>query len=159
MPTQIRKYLVIAEDRPECRVACAVAARRARHSKNGRVLLLSILEPTHFEHWLGVGEEILHEAREAHRALAKELSIIVAQQIDAPAEHVIREGEKVSQIRKAVESDPAVKVMVLGAGTGKKGPGPLVASLAREGFAFGDRHIPVLVVPGDLTDQEIDDLA
>ena len=42
---------------------------------------------------------------------------------------------------------------------GKKGPGPLVSAICRSGFAFGDRHIPVLIVPGDLTPEAIRDLA
>jgi hypothetical protein len=34
----------------------------------------------------------------------------------------------------------------------------LVASLAKEGVAWGGRKLPVTVVPGDLTDAEIEEL-
>ena len=36
---------------------------------------------------------------------------------------------------------------------------PLVTSIAREGVRWGGRNLPVTIVPGDLSDAEIDDLA
>ena len=55
--------------------------------------------------------------------------------------------------------DPDIKILVLAAASGGRGPGPLVASIAKEGVGFGGRKLPVTVVPGDLTDSEIEDLA
>ena len=46
--------------------------------------------------------------------------------------------------------------MVLAAGAGKEGPGPLVQALAGRGPAF---PIPVTVVPYDLSDEDIDAVA
>ena len=63
------------------------------------------------------------------------------------------------EIRRLINEDPEVKVLVLGASTGRKGPGPLISALARSNFAFADRHIPILVVPGDLTPELIHQLA
>jgi len=159
MPDALRKYLVIADDTPECRVAAHVAARRARHSDKGRVVLLAVIEPTHFHHWLGVNDEISREQSRRYEALLDELSEIVAQEIEPPAERVVVEGEVRAEIRRLVESDDEIKVLVLGAATGRKGPGPLISALARSNFAFGPRHIPVLVVPGDLTPELIHQLA
>ncbi len=42
---------------------------------------------------------------------------------------------------------------MLAAGTGKEGPGPLVASLGKSAGTF---PIPVAVVPGHLSDEELD---
>lgn len=156
---ELRKYLVIADDSPECRIAAHVAARRAKHSDKGRVVLLAVVEPSHFHHWLGVNEEMGRETREKFDALLEELSEIVALEIDYPAEKVIREGEVRPEIRSLIDDDPEVKVLVLGAAMGKKGPGPLISALARSNFAFASRHIPVLVVPGDLTPELIHQLA
>ena len=55
--------------------------------------------------------------------------------------------------------DPDIKILVLAASAGGKGPGPLVASIAKDGVNWGSRKLPVTVVPGDLTDEEIADLA
>jgi nucleotide-binding universal stress UspA family protein len=155
----VRKYLVVADDTPECRVAAHVAARRAKHSDKGRVVIISVIEPSHFHHWVGVDQEIKSDQRAHYEALARELADIVATEIDHPAEIVFREGEVRPCVRALLEGDPEIKVLVLGADTGRKGPGPLVSSLCRDGFSFGDRHIPVLVVPGDLTPEAIRDLA
>jgi hypothetical protein len=45
---------------------------------------------------------------------------------------------------------------VLGAGTGDEGPGPLVSYIA--GKISGSMHIPVTLVPGSLTEAQIDEL-
>jgi hypothetical protein len=58
-----------------------------------------------------------------------------------------------------VADDADIKILVLAASTSGKGPGPLVASIARDGVNWGGRKLPVTVVPGDLTDDEIADLA
>jgi nucleotide-binding universal stress UspA family protein len=159
MAELVRKYLVIADDTPECRIAAHVAARRAKHSEKGRVAILSVIEPSHFGHWVGVEQDIREDQRTHYEQLARELADIVATEIDHPAEIVFCEGEVRPQVRALIEADPEIKVLVLGADTGKKGPGPLVAALCRSGFAFGDRHIPVLIVPGDLTPEAVRDLA
>ena len=49
-----------------------------------------------------------------------------------------------------------VAILVLAAGAGKEGPGPLVGAVAGKGAAF---PIPVTVVPQNLSDEEIDSLA
>jgi len=159
MSDTLRKYLVIADDSPECRVAARIAARRARHSAKGRVTLLAVIEPSHFHHWLGVNDAFSRDESERREALLDELSAIVAEEIEPPAERIVVEGELRPEIRRLVETDPEIKVLVLGAATDRKGPGPLISAFARSNFAFGSRHIPVLVVPGDLTPELIRDLA
>ncbi len=45
-------------------------------------------------------------------------------------------------------------MLVLAAGTGAEGPGPLVSTLAGRGA--GSFPIPITIVPGHLSDAEID---
>ena len=42
---------------------------------------------------------------------------------------------------------------------GRGGPGPLVSAIAKDGVRFGVRKVPITIVPGDLTDDEIAALA
>ncbi|KAF0129598.1 MAG: hypothetical protein FD152_2185 [Xanthobacteraceae bacterium] len=49
-----------------------------------------------------------------------------------------------------------MSILILAAGAGKEGPGPLVSSLAR---TAGSYPIPVAIVPGQLSDEEIEALA
>ena len=47
-------------------------------------------------------------------------------------------------------------MLVLAAGTGKEGPGPLVTGLAKTVATF---PIPIAIVPGQLSDQDLDALS
>ena len=68
-------------------------------------------------------------------------------------ELVIREGEAVPEIIDQIRSDPEVGVLVLGAGTGRSGPGPIVTQLGRN---FGTLPVPLTIVPGDLSKEQLE---
>jgi nucleotide-binding universal stress UspA family protein len=72
-------------------------------------------------------------------------------------EQTILVGEKATAITKLIDADEDISFLVLAAGTGKEGPGPLVSTIA--GKAASTFPIPVVIVPGSLTDEEIDALA
>jgi nucleotide-binding universal stress UspA family protein len=154
-PTR-RKFLVVVDQTPECRVALRFAARRAQHT-GGIVTLLYVVPPADFQQWAGVERKMREEAhQEAERALheaAKTVNDIVGQ----TPELIIREGRPADEIRALVKEDRAVSIMVLAAGLAKEGPGPLVALIA--GPAANAYPIPVTVVPGSLTDEQVDALA
>ena len=42
---------------------------------------------------------------------------------------------------------------------GSSSPGPLVAAVVKQGSGFTGRKLPVTIVPGELTEKEIEDLA
>jgi nucleotide-binding universal stress UspA family protein len=71
-------------------------------------------------------------------------------------ELVVREGTPSDVILALIDEDPDIRILVLGAATGAEGPGPLVALMA--GKMAGTMHIPVTVVPGNLTESQIDEL-
>jgi hypothetical protein len=73
-------------------------------------------------------------------------------------EIVIREGESKVELRRFVDEDQEIRIVVLAAGVGRDGPGPLVSSVAK-GQGFGGRAVPVLVVPGGLGKEEARRLA
>jgi hypothetical protein len=154
-----RKFLVIADDSPEFEAALRFACRRAR-STGGHVALLRVIEPAVFEHWSGVREEIERQAREEAEAVLQKLAGFVLDETGLAPEFVIEHAENVrAGLRKVISEDPDIKILVLAAAVGGRGPGPLVASLAKDGVSWGRRKLPVTVVPGDLTDEEIADLA
>lgn len=154
-----RKFLVVADDTPEFQAALRFACRRAR-STGGHVALLRVIEPGYFEHWSGVREEIERQAREEAEAVLQTSAEFVQAETGLPPEFLIKNADNVrAALREVIGSDPAIKILVLAAATGGRGPGPLVASLAKDGVRWGDRKVPVTLVPGDLTDDEIADLA
>jgi len=68
-------------------------------------------------------------------------------------ELVIREGEAVPEIMAHVNEDPEVGVLVLGASTENKGPGPLITQLSKQA---GSLPIPITIVPGDLSKERLE---
>ena len=154
-----RKFLVIADDSQEFRAALRFACRRAR-STGGHVALLRVLEPAVFEHWSGVRDEIERQAREEAEEVLQTMAEFVVAESGQPPEFILIEAESTrAALRKVISEDPDIKILVLAAAVGGRGPGPLVASIAKEGVKWGARKVPVTVVPGDLTDEEIEDLA
>lgn len=155
-PIKRRKFLVVVDGTPECEVAIQFASRRARHTKGG-VVLLAVLEPGGFEHWLGVENLMKEEARQEAEKIVHRHAAHVNDVAGIVPELEIREGKQVDLIRDLIKEDPAISILVLAAGTGKEGPGPLVQMVA--GGVDAGFSIPVTVVPGSLTDEEIHDLA
>ncbi|SHH31479.1 universal stress protein [Cognatishimia maritima] len=148
----MRKFLVVLDDSRECLNAMRFAAMRARKT-NGGVEILSIIPPEEFQHWIGVGDIMRQEARERIEAHFEVFAKWMRDRQGIDPELVIREGELVTEILSQVNEDPNVGVLVLGAGTDKGGPGPLVTQLAR---ASGTLPIPITIVPGDLSKERLE---
>jgi nucleotide-binding universal stress UspA family protein len=150
------KFLAVVDDSPECSRAVRFAARRAARI-NATVLLLAVVIPPEDETWLGVGAMMQAEAEDKAAATLEIAAASVRAIAGLEPERVIRTGIKAAEVNALIEEDEDVALLVLAAGTGSGGPGPLVTSLAAKntgGFA-----IPVAIVPGQLTDEEIDALA
>ena len=151
-----RIFLVVVDATKEMQVALRFACRRARHT-GGRVALLFVMEPADFQHWMAVEEKMREERRaEAEQVLQGLAAVAMELTSKLPVLHV-REGVQGDEIVKLIEEEPNISVLVLGASTGKKGPGPLVSSIA--GKLSGRFPIPITVVPGNLTNEQIDALS
>ena len=74
------------------------------------------------------------------------------------AEPILREGDLKPELRKLLQEDTTIKLVVLAAATPPSGPGPLVSQLGKSG-GLAPRPVPVVVVPGALTRDEIRALA
>jgi hypothetical protein len=154
-----RKFLVVADETAEFQTALRFACRRAR-STGGYVALLKVIEPAVFEHWSGVREEIARQQREEAEASLQAAAEFVQAETGQPPEFLIQEADNLrAALRHVLTDDPDIKILVLAAAAGGRGPGPLVSAIAREGVKWGARKVPITIVPGDLTDDEIADLA
>lgn len=151
-----RMFLCVVDSSAEVHVALRFAALRARRS-GGRVALLYVMEPGDFQHWMAVAEKMREERREEAEAVLQERAAEVTGITGEMPVLYVREGAPGDVITALVEEEEAsISVLVLGAGTGAKGPGPLVSSLA--GKLSGGFPVPITVVPGTLTDEQLDAL-
>jgi len=150
-----RKFLTIIDDTPECERAVAYASRRATHT-GGVVVLLYVIEPSDFQHWLGVEKIMREEAIATANTALDTYATKVRETLGIEPELVVREGKTTEQIHQLIEEDQDIAILVLAASSSKEGPGPLVASIAGKGAAF---PIPVTVVPQNLSDDDLESLA
>ena len=148
----MRKFLVVLDDSRECLNAMRFAAMRAAHT-GGAVQILSIIPPEEFNHWIGVGDIMREEARERIVAHFEVFAKWMRDRQKVDPELVIREGEPVGEILAQVRDDPEIGVLVLGAGSGKKGPGPLITQLIRNS---GTLPVPMTVVPGEMSKERLE---
>ena len=149
------KFLVVIDDSEELRVAVRFASKRAANTK-GRIILLKIIEHSDPQHWQSVEEIILQEARDEAQEKLKKWSKVINDLSGITPELCIKEGITSEKIIEILEEDDAVRFLVLAASSGDQ-PGPLVSLLA--GQKSGKLPVPIVIVPQDLSDEAIDDLA
>jgi nucleotide-binding universal stress UspA family protein len=147
-----RKFLVVIDDTPECGRALFYAARRAQHT-GGALVLLYVIVPSDFQHWIGVENIMRAEAMEQAEATLGRHADFAREKCDVEPELAIREGNRAEEIVKLIDEDEDIAILVLAAGTEKEGPGPLVTALA--GKASGTFPVPITIVPGGLDDEAI----
>ena len=164
MTTQRRSYetghkpkcLVIVDDTAEWDRAVYYASRWAIRVGGGVVMLRIIETEDQNQQWLGVAEVMRAEAHEeANAALDRAAGRANGIAAITP-ERVIREGDPTEQILDVIDKDPDIAVLVLAANPGPEGPGPLITLIAG---AVGSFPIPVTIISGDLSDQEVDALS
>jgi nucleotide-binding universal stress UspA family protein len=148
-----RVFLVVIDESPELLNALRYACRRAKRT-GGRVAMLYVMEPPEGQQWGAVVDLMRQEARQqAEEVVGRHAESVVAMTGQPPAIH-IREGVSRDQLLKLINEDKTISVLVLGSASGSGGPGPLVSALA--GKSASQLRIPLTIVPGALSEAEID---
>lgn len=148
-------FLVVVDNTPEMRVALRWASLRARRT-GGRVGLVRIIRNADFQHWAAVGNLMQVEAREEAEQLLQEHAAEVQRLHGGMPVLYVREGETKSAVVELIQEDKDIRILVLAASTSRRGPGPLITHLTKK--VIGQLRIPVTIVPGGLTDAQIDTL-
>ncbi|MGL5136655.1 MAG: universal stress protein [Beijerinckiaceae bacterium] len=151
------KLLVVVDETPEADRALYWAARRAVRLGAGLVTLAVVSTGGTEDVWLGVGDMIRADAEAKADGLLEKAADRAREISAVETERIRREGMTAGEIAALIEQDEDITSLVLAAGLGPEGPGPLVSSLAGKG-GMGV-PVPVIIVPGDLSDAEIDALA
>ena len=153
---QPRVFLVVVDETSEHRLAVHYAARRAAHT-GGRLALLYVVEPVEVQHWISVQELAQQERREAAEQLMQKLCDEVLPLAGTVPVVYIREGRPQDELLALIDEEPSISILVLAAGTSQAGPGPLVSHLT--GKAAARLRIPITIVPGGLTLEQIEALS
>jgi nucleotide-binding universal stress UspA family protein len=164
MSTQRRSYetghkpkcLVIVDDSAEWDRAVYYASRWAVRVGGGVVMLRVIETEDQNQQWLGVADIMRAEAHEEANAALDRASGRANGIAAITPERVIREGDSTEQILDVIENDVDISMLVLAANEGPEGPGPIITMMAK---TVGTFPIPVTIVPGNLSDEDIDALS
>lgn len=153
MTDKTRIFLVVVDESEEMTVALHYAARRAR-TTGGKVALLHVIPPSELQHWGAIEELMKQEQREEAEQLMQRLAKEVVDIAGSMPMLYIRDGQASEQLMKLIQEEPSISILVLAAGTGRGGPGPLISFVV--GQMAGSLRIPVTVVPGYLSDDQLD---
>jgi len=156
MSADRRQFLVVVDDTPECKLAIHYAGLRAARTGGG-VSLLYIIEPADRQAWGSIEHLMRTEARDEALRILTELSEQMRHDHSIAVEMIVREGKKSEALMKLLAEDPTIRVLVLGAASGKEGPGPLVSYLA--GQVAGSLRVALTLIPGGLSRAQVESLA
>lgn len=153
---QRRVFLVVVDESEELHVALRFACRRAQRT-GGRVALLYVMEPSDFAHWMAVEKVMEAEQRTVAEEHLQRLSSMVMEWTGEMPVLFIREGSRRDELLRLMDEEPAISILVLGAARTPGGPGPLISALT--GKYSEHLHVPLTIVPGTLSEEEIDALS
>jgi len=150
-----RTYLVVVDDSEEARVALRFAARRASKT-GGRVEVLGIVEPQDFVQFGGVQAAIEEEQRLRIQGVVSSAIGELLDESGVEANIIVQQGDPVRTVRDYLGEREDVAALVLGAAPSGN-PGLLVASFC--GNDAGRLPCPVMLIPGSLTDERLEQLS
>lgn len=145
--------LIVADESEEFPAALTYAALLSKRA-GWRLLMLRVIEPPDPAPWASITEEMRRQARDSAESLTQRFAAEVWTLCGLTAEPILVEGDLKPVLRKLLDEDPSIKLVVLASATGPGGPGPLVVQLGKS-QGLGGRAVPVLVVPGSLSRDEI----
>ena len=149
-----RYILVIADNSPEMNIALEYAC--ARSKKTGRkIIIATFIEPLDVLTTQGVTEIMKNEAREEAEKTLNFAAAIVKESTGIMPVLYSREGELISELKKLIEEEQNINVLVLAANTNEKekNPGPIINALVTK--EISTLRIPVMIVPGNFSKDHI----
>lgn len=154
-PPLARTFLCVVDESSELHQALRFACLRARKT-GGRVALLYVIEPAEFQHWMAVRHLMEEEKREQAEELLQVVSAVVQKLSGTTPVVYIREGSLNEQLLELINAETDISVLVLGAAESNDGPGQTVAYVMKH---INKLRVPITIVPGNFTNDQIDALA
>ncbi|MCK9540409.1 MAG: universal stress protein [Novosphingobium sp.] len=150
----MRVYLVIIDETDEALLALRFASRRAAGTQ-GNLHLLALVPPQEFSAFASIQATIEDEARSRAEALVNAAAGNALSESGKMPVIAVKVGDSVKIVREYLAEHPEISALVLGA-AGEGGPGPLVSHFTAQA---GQLPCPVFIVPGALTNEQIDELS
>ena len=149
-----RYILVIADNSPEMDIALEYACARSKKTTR-KIIIATFIEPLDVLTTHGVTEIMKNEARdEAEKLLQKAANYVKEKTGEIPA-LALREGETISELKKLIEEEENINVLVLAANSDPKNKdsNSIINSLVSQEIT--NMRIPVMIVPGNFSKDHI----
>jgi nucleotide-binding universal stress UspA family protein len=146
-------YLVVIDETEEGRAALRYAARRAART-GGTVEILALIPPQDFVQWGAVQAAMEEEARLRAEAMVLQASGAIIEEAGIRPSITVKQGDPVREVTDVLRSHEDIAALVLGAAA-EGAPGPLVSHFAG---SAGTLPCPLMIVPGNLSDETLDRL-
>ena len=149
-----RYILVIADESPEMEIALEYACARSKKTSR-KIIIATFIEPLDVLTTQGVTEIMKNEAREeAEKLLQKAASHVKESTGEIPA-LAIREGDTIIELKKLLEEEKNINVLVLAANSDPKNKDTNVIINSLVSHEITNIRVPVMIVPGNFSKDHI----
>ena len=146
-------FLTVFDGTDECKSAVRYAARRAQLN-NANLLIVATVDTAEFTYWLSVNSKMIDNIEKESKEMLKVLSKEIQSYSNVECSYIIEHGSKLDVVKRLIDEDETISLLVLASNKKDKNPGVLVETISGDGYS-----IPVVVLPGNLNDDSIDKLS
>ena len=146
-------FLAVFDGTDECKSAVRYAARRAQLN-NANLLIVATVDTAEFTYWLSVNNKMIDNIEKESKEMLKVLSKEIQSYSNVECSYIIEHGSKLDVVKRLIDEDETISLLVLASNKKDKNPGVLVETISGDGYS-----IPVVVLPGNLNDDSIDKLS
>jgi nucleotide-binding universal stress UspA family protein len=144
--------LCVIDQSDELRAAVQYAAHYACLHKSS-VGLLYTIEPADFQEWRMVADLIEEETQTAAQHAMQKWSLVIESLTGEKPVTFIRKGTLKEELLKLLAEQREISQLVLASAANAENPGPLISALTTKLCSL--LQVPLTIVPGSLTDEQI----
>ncbi|MBT3778152.1 MAG: universal stress protein [Pelagibacteraceae bacterium] len=149
-----RYILVIADNSNEMEIALEYACARSKKTSR-KIIIATFIEPLDVLTTQGVTEIMKNEARDTAELLLQKAASHVKDKTGEMPTLAIREGETITELKKLIEEEKNINVLVLAANSDPKNKdsNTIINSLLSQEIT--NMRIPIMIVPGNFSKDHI----
>jgi len=152
----LKKYLVVVDESKELENAIYFAASRAQ-KLNRSISLLYVIDHAINAQWSKIENLIEQEATSDAKKICRKWAQKIKDRFGIESEIILKLGNRVDEILKLLREDKTIRFLILASASESEDPGPIIKALI--GKKNKELSIPIVIVPGSMSEKDIDLIA
>ena len=152
----LKKYLVVVDESKELENAIYFAASRAQ-KLNRSISLLYVIDHAINAQWSKIENLIEQEATSDAKKICRKWAQKIKDRFGIECEIILKLGSRVDEILKLLREDKTIRFLILASASESEDPGPIIKALI--GKKNKELSIPIVIVPGSMSEKDIDLIA